>query len=42
MFDFLFVCRSEAEKKSGESNIFYKFDNVDDWDEEDPDDDLDI
>lgn len=24
------------------SRIFYEFDNVDDWDEEDPDDDLDI
>lgn len=29
-------------QKSGESKIFYEFDHVDDWDEEDPDDDLDI
>lgn len=27
---------------SGDSKIFYEFDNVDDWDEEDPDDDLEI
>lgn len=25
-----------------ESQIFYQLDEVDDWDEEDPDDDLDI
>lgn len=32
--------KNEGEKK--ESRIFYEFDHVDDWDEEDPDDDLDI
>lgn len=25
-----------------DTKIFYEFDSVDDWDEEDPDDDLDI
>lgn len=30
------------QSSSGESKIFYDFDHVDDWDEEDPDDDLDI
>ncbi|KAK4872223.1 hypothetical protein RN001_016347 [Aquatica leii] len=30
------------ENDKGEGQIFYEFDQVDDWDEEDPDDDLDI
>lgn len=31
-----------AEQSSMSGNIFYEFDEQDDWDEEDPDDDLDI
>lgn len=35
--------REIAEKEeSVESKVIYQFDNFDDWDEEDPDDDLDI
>lgn len=30
----------DSKRKEGE--IFYQFDEIDDWDEEDPDDDLDI
>lgn len=35
-----YLYRDEDEKRGGE--IFYELDNMDDWDEEDPDDDLDI
>ncbi|XP_066148682.1 elongator complex protein 5 [Euwallacea fornicatus] len=33
---------ANKEDPSTEGHIFYQFDEVDDWDEEDPDDDLDI
>lgn len=36
------ICFRSETTDSSESRIFYKFDHVDDWDEEDPDDDLDI
>lgn len=35
------IFRDENQASSG-GKIFYEFDEQDDWDEEDPDDDLDI
>ncbi|XP_057660901.1 elongator complex protein 5 [Diorhabda carinulata] len=37
-----YLPKHESEENQQSGNIFYKFDDVDDWDEEDPDDDLDI
>lgn len=39
---FLFDIFRLADQSSTGGNIFYEFDEQDDWDEEDPDDDLDI
>lgn len=37
-----YLPKHESRDNQQSGNIFYKFDEVDDWDEEDPDDDLDI
>lgn len=36
----VFISRAKSEESEGV--IHYQFDEVDDWDEEDPDDDLNI
>lgn len=44
-FDFLlyiFIYFRDADQSTIGGSIFYEFDEQDDWDEEDPDDDLDI
>lgn len=33
---------SANQEEAQEGKIFYQLDDIDDWDEEDPDDDLDI
>lgn len=37
----IYLFRDDLDQSQG-GNIFYQFDGSDDWDEEDPDDDLDI
>lgn len=42
LFFYREVAPGSGDNKTNEGKIFYTFDEVDDWDEEDPDDDLNM